>query len=154
MATHEENLRRLALHDEQCIQSMLGMRLSNDKAAGLDPKAQALVRLAALVGLGASGVSYCWAADAALAAGATADEIVGVLIAVAPITGLARVVSATPEVALSIGYDIDQAFEASDSDPWQRRTETEFRCGMAPEAGRLGRRTGPLGPAAPLPEGS
>jgi alkylhydroperoxidase/carboxymuconolactone decarboxylase family protein YurZ len=55
--------------------------------------------------------------EAALAAGATADEIVGALIAVAPITGLARVVSATPEVALSIGYDIDQAFEASGSDP-------------------------------------
>jgi 4-carboxymuconolactone decarboxylase len=116
MATHEENLRRLALHDEQCIQSMFGMRLSNDKAAGLDRKAQALVRIAALVGLGASGVSYCWAAEAALAAGATADEVVGVLIAVAPITGLARVVSAKPEVALSIGYDIDQAFEELDRD--------------------------------------
>jgi len=117
MATHEENLRRLALHDEQCVRSVLGIHLDNVEAAGLDPKAQALVRLAALVGLGASGASYCWAVEAALAAGATADEIVGALIAVAPITGLARVVSATPEVALSIGYDIDQAFEASGSDP-------------------------------------
>jgi hypothetical protein len=36
---------------------------------------------------------------------------------VAPITGLARVVSATPHVVLSIGYDIDAAFEALDSDP-------------------------------------
>jgi alkylhydroperoxidase/carboxymuconolactone decarboxylase family protein YurZ len=116
VATHEENLRRLALHDEQCIQSMLGIRLDVE-AAGLDPKAQALVRLAALVGLGASGVSYCWAVEAALAAGATTDEIVGALIAVAPITGLARVVLAIPEVALSIGYDVDQAFEASGNDP-------------------------------------
>jgi 4-carboxymuconolactone decarboxylase len=52
------------------------------------------------------------AAEAALNAGATADEIVGTLVAVAPVTGLARVISAIPGVALAIGYDIDQAFEA------------------------------------------
>jgi 4-carboxymuconolactone decarboxylase len=116
MATHEEHLRRLALHDEQCIQSLLGIRLS-DKAAGLDPKAQALARLAALIAIGGNCVSYGWTVDAALAAGATADEIAGTLIAVAPITGLARVVAAAPAVARSIGYDIDRAFEAFDSDP-------------------------------------
>jgi 4-carboxymuconolactone decarboxylase len=116
LATHEEHLRRLALHDEDCIQSLLGIRLS-DKAAGLDPKAQALVRLAALIAVGASCVSYGWAIEIALAAGATADDVVGTLIAVAPITGLARVVAATPAVARSVGYDIDWAFEAFDSDP-------------------------------------
>jgi hypothetical protein len=30
MATHEESLRRLALHDEGCIESVLAMRLNND----------------------------------------------------------------------------------------------------------------------------
>jgi 4-carboxymuconolactone decarboxylase len=117
MAAPEEDLRRLALHDERYIQSVLGIRLSSENAAGLEPKSQALVRLAALVALGAGCISYCWAVEAALAVGATADEVVGTLIAVAPITGLARVVSAAPEVACSIGYDIDQAFEALDSDP-------------------------------------
>ena len=38
-------------------------------------------------------------------------EVVGALVAVAPISGLARVLSATPEVALAIGSDIDQASE-------------------------------------------
>ena len=47
----------------------------------------------------------------ALASGATVDEIVGVLIAVAPTVGLARVVSAAPAVAAAIGYDIDAALE-------------------------------------------
>ena len=50
----------------------------------------------------------------ALAAGATVDEIVGVLIAVAPNVGLARIVSAASEVALAIGYDIDAALESDD----------------------------------------
>ena len=35
----------------------------------------------------------------------------------APISGVARVVSAIPDVAPAIGYDIDQAFEAFDNDP-------------------------------------
>jgi hypothetical protein len=40
-----------------------------------------------------------------------------VLIAVAPITGLAPMVTATPAVACSIGYDLDRAFELLDGDP-------------------------------------
>jgi 4-carboxymuconolactone decarboxylase len=114
IATDEEGLRRLVLHDEGSIRSVLGIHLSDNQAAGLDPKTQALVRLGGLVALGAAPVSYHWAADAALDAGATAEEVVGVLIAVAPISGLARVIVATPEVALAIGYDIDQAFETFD----------------------------------------
>jgi alkylhydroperoxidase/carboxymuconolactone decarboxylase family protein YurZ len=55
--------------------------------------------------------SYHWAVETALAAGATAEDVVGTLVAVAPISGLARVVSAAPEVALSLGYDLDVAFE-------------------------------------------
>jgi hypothetical protein len=35
---------------------------------------------------------------------------------VAAISGLPRVISAIPEVAVAIGYDIDQAFEALDRD--------------------------------------
>jgi 4-carboxymuconolactone decarboxylase len=116
IATYEETLRRLVLHDERYIQSILGIRVSDNDAAGLDPKTQALVRLGGLVAMGAAPVSYHWAAEVALDAGATAEEVVGTLIALAPISGLARVVSATPEVALAIGYDIDQAFETFNGD--------------------------------------
>jgi hypothetical protein len=42
---------------------------------------------------------------------------VGTLIAVAPITGVARVVAAAPEFALALGYDIDAALEAWNGDP-------------------------------------
>jgi 4-carboxymuconolactone decarboxylase len=51
-----------------------------------------------------------------LDAGACAEEVVSTLVAVAAISGLPRVISAIPEVALAIGYDIDQAFEALDRD--------------------------------------
>jgi alkylhydroperoxidase/carboxymuconolactone decarboxylase family protein YurZ len=104
------------LHDEGCIQSTLGIHLNTNEAAQLDPKTQALVRLGGLVAMGAAPGSYHWAAEVALDAGATEEDVVGTLVAVAPICGLARVVSATPEVALAVGYDIDQAFETFDRD--------------------------------------
>ena len=118
MAAHEEQLRRLALHDEDVIESALAMNLhgdlGGDEACRLSPKAHALVRLAAMLALGAAPVSYQWTVGAALDAGATTEEIIGTMIAVAPICGIARVVQATPDVALPIGYDLDAAFEELD----------------------------------------
>jgi alkylhydroperoxidase/carboxymuconolactone decarboxylase family protein YurZ len=73
--------------------------------------------LGALVALDAGCVSYQWGVQWALAAGATADEIVGTLMAVAPITGVTRVVTAAPEFALALGYDLDAALEGWDGDP-------------------------------------
>jgi hypothetical protein len=43
--------------------------------------------------------------------GATEQEIVGVLWAVGPIVGLARVVAAAPALALATSYDVEAAFE-------------------------------------------
>jgi len=121
MAAHEEQLRRLALHDEDCIASLLAIDLDpdlpSDEAGRLPPKVRALVRLAALLALGAAPVSYQWNVGAALDAGATADEILGTMIAVAPISGVARLVQATPDIALPIGFDLDAAFERLDADP-------------------------------------
>jgi alkylhydroperoxidase/carboxymuconolactone decarboxylase family protein YurZ len=114
MAKHEDALRCMALGDERYIKDVLAMQLTNVDASGLDPKTHALVRLGALIALDASQSSFQWNAATALASGATVDEIVGVLIAVAQTVGLARVASAAPAVALALGYDIDAALEAHD----------------------------------------
>ena len=111
MAKHEDALRCMALGDERYVKDVLAMQLTNVDASGLDPKTHALVRLGALIALDASQSSFQWNAATALASGATVDEIVGVLIAVAPTVGLARVVSAAPEIGAAIGYDIDAALE-------------------------------------------
>jgi 4-carboxymuconolactone decarboxylase len=112
MAKHEDALRCMALGDERYVKDVLAMQLTNVDASGLDPKTHALVRLGALIALDASQSSFQWNASTALASGATVDEIVGVLIAVAQTVGLARVASAAPAVALALGYDIDAALEA------------------------------------------
>ena len=49
--------------------------------------------------------------NAALAAGATVGEVVGVLIAVSPAVGLTRVFSAAPALGLAVGYDAEAALE-------------------------------------------
>ena len=116
-ADYEERLRRLALHDEDLIGSLLTIHVEQPHVSGLDSKTSSLVRLGALVALDGTCVSYQWAVQRALAAGATFDEIVGALMAVTPITGAARMVVAVPELALAIGYDLDAAFEDLDGNP-------------------------------------
>jgi alkylhydroperoxidase/carboxymuconolactone decarboxylase family protein YurZ len=102
----EDLLRRLALNDERSVASAL-----TDRECGLDPKAHALVRLGALVSVGAAPASYRLTVERAYAAGATDEEIVGVLAAVGPAVGFARLVAAAPDLALAIGYDVEAALD-------------------------------------------
>jgi 4-carboxymuconolactone decarboxylase len=108
----EDLLRRLALADEQATESTVPSSVA--AAACLDAKSGALVRLAALIALSSATPAYQWCVDLALAAGASDDEVVGVLVTLAPVVGTARLVAAAPEVALSLGCDLDAAFEAPD----------------------------------------
>jgi alkylhydroperoxidase/carboxymuconolactone decarboxylase family protein YurZ len=111
MADYKETLRRLALNDERFIDAVLRRGLDTVEVSRLDPKTHAMVRLAAALAIDAAPSSYQSDADLALAAGASLEEIVGILIAVAPAVGLTRVVSAAPELALALGYDVDAALE-------------------------------------------
>ncbi len=111
MAEYQETLRRLALNDERFVEAVLGMGGGTVEDSRLDHKTHALVRLAASFAIDAAPSSYQANTEMALAAGADIDEIVGTLIAVAPTIGLARVVSAAPELALALGYDVEAAFE-------------------------------------------
>jgi alkylhydroperoxidase/carboxymuconolactone decarboxylase family protein YurZ len=103
----ERLLRLLALNDEQSIGMVLTSPSQATCGAALRPKAALLVQLGALLALGASTTSLRTAVQDATAAGASEAEIVGVLIAIAPAIGLARVVSIAPRLANAIGYDFD-----------------------------------------------
>ena len=59
----------------------------------------ALLQVGASVAIGSSASCLEWSAGRALAAGATEEEIADVLLAIAPVVGLGRVVSAAPDVA-------------------------------------------------------
>ena len=94
-------IRRLALNDTVAIAAVLGP--VDDESLELGARTAALVRLAALIAVQSAGTSYQWAVGTALAAGATEDEVIDVLAAVAPIVGSARVAAAVPELAAALG---------------------------------------------------
>jgi alkylhydroperoxidase/carboxymuconolactone decarboxylase family protein YurZ len=103
----ERLLRRLALNDEESVGMVLTRGSEPAGYEPLVPKVDLLVRLGALLALGAATSTLRATVDRAIEAGATEEEIVGVLIAVAPAVGLARVVSSAPRLAVAIGYDIE-----------------------------------------------
>ena len=111
---YKETLRRLAINDEMFVASVLGMGRDTVEVSHLDRKTHAVARLSAALAIDGAPTSYQPNVELALAAGATVDEIVGCLIAVAPTIGLARAVSAAPELALALGYDVDAALETRD----------------------------------------
>jgi 4-carboxymuconolactone decarboxylase len=103
----ERLLRRLALNDEESVGMVLASRSGSSADAPLRPKVDLLVRLGALVAMGAATTSLRSTVELAMAAGASESEIVGVLVAVGPAVGFARVVSTAPKLAMAIGYDVE-----------------------------------------------
>jgi hypothetical protein len=73
-----------------------------------------LAGLGALFATGGSPSAYDRLVADALAAGMSAEEIVAVLIEVAPTIGLARLVPAAVELASALGHDVDRALEVPD----------------------------------------
>jgi len=108
-ARFQETLRRLVIFDEGLVDAGLGLDRTDTSA--LDAKTAALLQVAVSVAIGSSAVCLQWGSARALAAGATKDEITDVLLAIAPVAGLGRVVSAAPGVAAALEYDIEAALE-------------------------------------------
>ena len=112
---YQEILRKLAIIDDGFVEDPAGLGLGLDGSRVLDPRTAALVQVGALAAIGAPAVCLEWSTTRALAAGATADEITDVLLAIAPVAGLGRAVGAVTGVADAFGYDIEAALEDPDS---------------------------------------
>ena len=107
----QETLRRLAMIDEGFVEDDAGLSLGLTGISALDHKTAALLQLGVYVATGSPAVCLEWSTGRALAAGASEDEIADVLLAIAPVTGLGRVVCAAPGVATALGHDIEVAME-------------------------------------------
>jgi len=112
MDEYKERLRRLAVHDDALLETIVVEGRSATSV--IDERTEALMRVAATVAVDASLSSFQHAVVHALAAGATRDEIVASLEAVTPVTGAARVVQCAPKVGLALGYDVESALERVD----------------------------------------
>jgi alkylhydroperoxidase/carboxymuconolactone decarboxylase family protein YurZ len=81
------------------------------RCSSLDPRTEALVRIAALIALGAQAAAYTEAVGQACDAGVSAQDVVETLRAVSTTVGSARVVTASAALASALGYDIDLELE-------------------------------------------
>jgi 4-carboxymuconolactone decarboxylase len=108
-ARYQETLRRLAIFDEGFVGAGFGLDLLDTPM--LDAKTTALLQVAVSAAIGSSAVCLQWSTARALAAGATKDEIAEVLLAIIPVAGLGRIVSAAPAVATALEYDVEAALE-------------------------------------------
>jgi 4-carboxymuconolactone decarboxylase len=81
------------------------------EASGLDPETLMIARIAALVAVDAPAASYLLNLGAASQAGVDEAEVRGVLAAVAPIVGTARIASATTNIERALGIASELALE-------------------------------------------
>jgi 4-carboxymuconolactone decarboxylase len=94
---------------ETPVLDLLGrMTVDSVTTSSLDPETLMLVRIAALVAVDAPPISYLMNLEAASEIGVDAERVRGVLAAIAPIVGTARVASATGKIvkALDIAIEI------------------------------------------------
>jgi alkylhydroperoxidase/carboxymuconolactone decarboxylase family protein YurZ len=101
----------LSTGDLKLLESGMGLRNSLLKDSELDSRTFALVKIAALIAVDAPPASYAWQVANALDDGASPEEILGVLRAVAPQVGGPRVVAAAPEIMVALGLALPEGTE-------------------------------------------
>ena len=99
-------LASLALGDPDLLAAGLEIRAEWKDRSGLDARSYALVKLAAIIALDAPPASYLWQVANALDAGATPEDLLGVLIAIAPQIGGPKLVAAAPELMVALGLSL------------------------------------------------
>src|SRR4051794_3143981 len=108
--THEK-LAGLSSGDVESLEELLSMRDASREQTGLDGRTFGLAKIAALIALDAPPASYMWQVANALQDGATPEDILGVLRAVAPQVGGPRVGAAAPELMVALGLSLPEGPE-------------------------------------------
>ena len=91
------------------LELLVKMTADSLEASTLDEEALMLVRLAALVAVDAPPASYLMNLGAARESGVDEEKVRGVLLAVAPIVGTARVATATSKIVQALGLALEIA---------------------------------------------
>ena len=101
----------LVIHDLGLMAALPAAKGASADPCQLDRRSRSIARVAAMVAHDGSVQTFRWTIDDALEVGVTPDEIVGVMLAIAPLVGTARIVDTAPKVALALDYDLDEALE-------------------------------------------
>jgi len=92
--------------DTPVLDTIAAMTVDSIERCGLAPDTFMLTRIAALAASDAPPISYVANIDPALQAGLTAEQLQDVLVAIAPIVGTARVMTAAGNITKALGIAI------------------------------------------------
>jgi 4-carboxymuconolactone decarboxylase len=101
--------RRIIMADKPVLDLLARMTADSLEVSSLDPQSLMLVRIAALISVDAPPASYLLNLGVASDVDIDGEQVRGVLAAVAPIVGTARVASATGNIARALGLAIEVA---------------------------------------------
>jgi alkylhydroperoxidase/carboxymuconolactone decarboxylase family protein YurZ len=96
----------LVTSDTAVLDTLVDLTAVSIDRSSLPPRDFMLARLAALIAVDAPPASYLANAEATEKSGITADDIAEVMIAIAPVVGTARVVSAAGKILRAMGLAI------------------------------------------------
>ncbi|MCX5232541.1 carboxymuconolactone decarboxylase family protein [Streptomyces sp. NPDC006553] len=95
-----------AASETPVLDTLAAMTVDSIERCGLSPDMLMVARIAALAASDAPPISYAAHIDPAIKAGMTAEQLQDVLIAIAPIVGTARVMTAAGNIATALGIAI------------------------------------------------
>jgi alkylhydroperoxidase/carboxymuconolactone decarboxylase family protein YurZ len=101
--TTTDSLSRAAAAEPGVLADRFGLAGVDD---ALSERERSLARLAALIALDAPPAAYAREVGAAGELGATSEDVLGTLHAVADLVGSAQVVAAAPEIMLALGMSL------------------------------------------------
>jgi 4-carboxymuconolactone decarboxylase len=112
-----DRLQRINDNDEAAISDLISIRVEEAvDASDLDAKTFALANLAALIATGGDDASYLLYVTSAIDAGASADEVTGVLTAVGPNVGVFKMVQAADPLATALGIHLARSSSQQSAD--------------------------------------
>ena len=138
-------------NDTPVSDTLLVMTATSLDNSDLSPRELMIARIAALVAVDASAASYALNAVPATDSDITLDDVEDILVAVAPIVGTARVVSATVNIAEGLGFVIALAEAELGRRRRRRNWRPRRRTKGSPLAGGVTRRMiQPVAPPRPI----
>ncbi|MFE7244575.1 carboxymuconolactone decarboxylase [Streptomyces sp. NPDC057582] len=89
--------------DAPVLDTIAAMTIDSVERCGMDDRTLILTRIAALAAMDAPAISYLAHIDPAIKAELTIEQLQDVLVAIAPVVGTARVMSAAGHIAQAFG---------------------------------------------------
>ena len=105
----------MAADSSPVLDLLASMTAESVVVSTLDPQTLMVARIAALVATDAPPVSYALNLETAVDAGLDVEQVRGVLTAIAPIVGTARVATALSKIADALELELERAELASQS---------------------------------------